>query len=258
MYEAWHRLRWPKIEKTTGPVNVIHATTFAIPPRSAPLVVTIHDLAFVHDPSHFTRRGVRFFGTGTRARPERRRPRPVSVDRDDLAIARRTASSAIDLRLVPLGVDLATASDEADRPRAPALRPRAALRDVDRNDRASQEPRPAPRGVRPRGRRTSSSPSSAPRGGTRTSAGCSIGHQNVKALGFVPHEHLAALYAGAELFCFPSLLEGFGFPVLEAMAQGTPVVTSRGTSTEELAGRCIGSRRPPRRRPRSPRASAGR
>ena len=54
-------------------------------------------------------------------------------------------------------------------------------------------------------------------------------------LGFVPGADLGPLYAGADVFCFPSLLEGFGFPVLEAMAQGTPVVTSRGTSTEELA-----------------------
>ena len=60
------------------------------------------------------------------------------------------------------------------------------------------------------------------------------GHPNVRTLGFVPHDDLAALYAGAEVFCFPSLREGFGFPVLEAMAQGTPVVTSVGTSTEEL------------------------
>ena len=58
----------------------------------------------------------------------------------------------------------------------------------------------------------------------------------VRVLGFVPFEDLGPLYAGAAAFCFPSLLEGFGFPVVEAMAQGTPVVTSLGTSTEEIAG----------------------
>jgi glycosyltransferase involved in cell wall biosynthesis len=58
----------------------------------------------------------------------------------------------------------------------------------------------------------------------------------VRVLGFQTREDLAALYAGADLFCFPSLREGFGLPVLEAMVQGTPVVTSAGTSTEEVAG----------------------
>jgi glycosyltransferase involved in cell wall biosynthesis len=57
----------------------------------------------------------------------------------------------------------------------------------------------------------------------------------VHVLGFVPDADLRALYGGADVFCYPSLREGFGFPVLEAMVQGTPVVTSAGTSTEELA-----------------------
>jgi glycosyltransferase involved in cell wall biosynthesis len=56
----------------------------------------------------------------------------------------------------------------------------------------------------------------------------------IRRLGWVDADELGALYAGASVFCFPSLLEGFGFPVVEAMAHGTPVVTSTGTSTEEL------------------------
>ena len=44
-----------------------------------------------------------------------------------------------------------------------------------------------------------------------------------------------AWYAAADVFCYPSLLEGFGLPVAEAMAQGTPVVTATGTATEEVA-----------------------
>ena len=59
---------------------------------------------------------------------------------------------------------------------------------------------------------------------------------DVRFIGFVPAADLAGLYAGAEVFCYPSEREGYGLPVLEAMAQGTPVVTSRGTATEEAAG----------------------
>jgi glycosyltransferase involved in cell wall biosynthesis len=52
--------------------------------------------------------------------------------------------------------------------------------------------------------------------------------------GFVPNELLPPLYAGAELFVFPSLFEGFGIPVLEAMASGTPVCAANTSSIPEL------------------------
>ena len=54
--------------------------------------------------------------------------------------------------------------------------------------------------------------------------------------GFVAEEDLPALYTGASLFAFPSLYEGFGLPVLEAMACGTPVVTSHSSALPEVAG----------------------
>ena len=53
---------------------------------------------------------------------------------------------------------------------------------------------------------------------------------------YVGEDHLPALYSGADLFAFPSLYEGFGLPILEAMACGTPVVTSNTSSLPEVAG----------------------
>jgi glycosyltransferase involved in cell wall biosynthesis len=58
----------------------------------------------------------------------------------------------------------------------------------------------------------------------------------VRALGRVPDETLAALYRQARVFVFPSLYEGFGLPVVEAMASGTPVVASSASSIPEVAG----------------------
>ncbi|MFG6206201.1 glycosyltransferase family 4 protein [Pseudomonas retamae] len=55
-------------------------------------------------------------------------------------------------------------------------------------------------------------------------------------LGFVPSADLPLLFAGARLFAFPSLYEGFGLPVLEAMSSGVPVVCSNSSSLPEVAG----------------------
>jgi len=60
--------------------------------------------------------------------------------------------------------------------------------------------------------------------------------QDVRFFGFVPDRTLAGLYRLASVFTFPSLYEGFGMPTLEAMACGTPVVTSRISSLPEVVG----------------------
>src|SRR5581483_9168745 len=59
---------------------------------------------------------------------------------------------------------------------------------------------------------------------------------DVRFLGFVPIDVLRIFYDAAKIFIFPSLYEGFGLPPLEAMAHGTPVVTSNASSLPEVVG----------------------
>lgn len=63
-----------------------------------------------------------------------------------------------------------------------------------------------------------------------------IEQEKVMFTGFVADEHLGAVYQGATLFCLPSKYEGFGLPVLEAMASGCAVAASRRASIPEVAG----------------------
>ena len=228
LYESWHLLRRPRVQWATGPVDVVHATGVAMPPRTAPLVLTIHDLSFLEYPEHFSRAGLRFF---RRALELARREADLVLCSSE-ATLEHCAAAGFErerLRHVPLGVRVQAAAGVAEvrsryglsapyvlwtgtvEPRKNLPRLLTAFAALDRELELVL--------VGPRGWNEDVPISS-----------------NVKLLGFVPADDLRALYAGAEAFCFPSLMEGFGFPVLEAMAQGTPVVTSRGTSTEELAG----------------------
>ena len=67
-------------------------------------------------------------------------------------------------------------------------------------------------------------------------AGPRLEGESVRALGYVADDELPALYRGAEAFVFPSLFEGFGIPVVEAMASGTPTVVSSHPSLDEASG----------------------
>ncbi|CAN5699893.1 glycosyltransferase family 1 protein [soil metagenome] len=234
LYESWHRLRRPRVERATGPIDVLHATSIAMPPRSAPIVLTIHDLAFLREPSHFTARGLSFFRRGL-ALALRDADLVLCSSRATAGDCRAAGFDPGRLRLVPLGVDAARAS-EADVER---VRQRYGLTRLYVLWTGTIEPRKNLAGLLRAFARVDADVDlvlAGPRGWNEDlDALVAASRRPVRALGFVPGGDLGALYAGASVFCWPSLTEGFGFPVLEAMTQATPVVTSRGTSTEELA-----------------------
>ena len=75
------------------------------------------------------------------------------------------------------------------------------------------------------------------RGGAVEKKARSLGlNGEVKFLGYVPRAELPGLFSGATAFVYPSLLEGFGMPIIEAMACGAPVITSNSSALKEVAG----------------------
>ena len=227
LYETWNRLGWPRVESSTGPVDVCHST-LAIPAATRrPHVVTIHDVAFVHTPERFSRHGAGVMRRGL----ERCR-------RADLVLcpSRTTADDLVALdfdrgriRIVPWGVEAVdvTADDLARVRRTHDLPDRFALFV------GTIEPRKnLPRLVEAMRAIPDLPLVVAGAEGWGETASASGG---ARLLGFVPAPDLRPVMQAATVLVYPSLEEGFGLPILEAMAQGTAVVTSRGSATEEVA-----------------------
>jgi glycosyltransferase involved in cell wall biosynthesis len=234
LYEAWHRLRKPAVERATGRVDVIHATAMPVPPRSAALILTVHDLAFLKNPAHFTRRGNSFFRRGLELalRDADLVLCPSQATLDD---CKQAGFEEDRLRLVPHGVQV--------RPVSPEDIERVKVRHRIERDyvlwTGTVEPRKNLPGLLRAWAQIDADAELVLAGppGWNEDLDEHIGaaRDRVRLLGFLPPSELAPLYAGATVFCYPSFTEGFGLPVLEAMAQGTPVVTSKDTSTQELA-----------------------
>lgn len=199
-------------------LDVLHCTTFR-GPRSAsvPRVLTVHDLAILRFPEAFPR-WHRLYGRAGLARVLRAADALVAVSeftKDETITLADVPAERI--RVVPNGVDSVFVPDgprgEGDYVLAVAtLEPRKNL------SRVVEAARLAGVELRVVGAR-------------------GWGGVNVSGwVGELPDAELAGLYRGARCVLYTSLYEGFGLPVIEAMACGTPVVTSRATAMEEVAG----------------------
>jgi glycosyltransferase involved in cell wall biosynthesis len=250
----WHRLRLPiPVEIITGPLDVFYSPDFVLPPtrRATRTLLTVHDLSFLHCPEAFVPALRRYL--------ERVVPRSIARADRVLADSAHTRSDIVSLLGVsPDKVEVlysgvpARFRPEAEPGERERLQARYGIGDQPyvlsvgtlqprknylRLIRAFANLKPEtlkPEAAKPetqlaiaggRGWLYEDIFSEAERHGDR-----------VRILGFVDEGDLPALYRSAVLFAFPSLYEGFGLPVLEAMACGVPVVCSNASSLPEVAG----------------------
>ncbi|MFN8533592.1 MAG: glycosyltransferase family 1 protein [Dehalococcoidia bacterium] len=242
----WNVLGLPlPIDRFTGPIDLYHGTNFLLPALGrARGVVTIHDLTFLVHPEFAYSRNERFL----------RRAVPRTIARATAICADSTATKHDLSRL--LGVDPARVSvvlggvDPRFRPATPEqiarVRERYPLEQPYLLALGTREPRKNLAGLldayhllRDQGsdvRLLLAGPGGWREEGFATRLANSTYRDDVISLGFVPDEDLPVLLSGCACFVYPSFYEGFGLPVVEALACGAPVVCSDTSSLPEVTG----------------------
>jgi glycosyltransferase involved in cell wall biosynthesis len=251
LYEAWNTfgVGGPgAFSRRLRTVDVVHAPSLAVPPKgNAALVVTVHDAAPLLFPETYTRFGRRFHEHGLAAAARRADVviAPSHAAADELAT--RAALPHERIRVVPHGVLQGIAAEATVQAARAAvgigadpyilwvgtLEPRKNVgvllegfrRLVERDD-------------PPHRLLLVASPGWLQTGAEVRAAAAALGDR-VRITERVGDEQLVALYRGADLFAFPSIHEGFGLPVLEAMSQATAVVCADIAALREVGGDAV-------------------
>ena len=248
LYRLWYRLRLPlPVQLVTGKLDLFHSPDFVLPPVSGgiPTLLTVHDLSFIHYPEVFPPALVDYLN----------RVVPWSVARAThiLADSRATRDDLVSIWRVPS--EKITILYSGVHARFRPVTDAAALTAVRARYGLGEEPYVLAVGtIQPRKnyqmliRAFQSVAAALPHnlyiaGGKGwlyddmlAEAARQGLEDRVRFIGFVDDSDLPGLYSAADLFVFPSLYEGFGLPLLEAMACGTPVLTSNASSLPEVAG----------------------
>ena len=240
-YPLWDLLGWPPLPAALASCDLVHATNPSAVPPARPaqrLVVTVHDLAFEHFPEAFPGRWRWLYRAGVRA----------AAHRADAILVPSTATAT----------DLAARSDvDPSRVVVTPLAPSTHVGTIDPAETLEQlgvrrpyalfvgtlEPRKnVARLIRAFRRVAPDLPHTlvlaGPPGWKVTGIVAEMADPagRIAHTGVVSPEQLDALYRAADAFCYPSMYEGFGLPVLEAMQRGTPVVASTTPALAEVAG----------------------
>jgi glycosyltransferase involved in cell wall biosynthesis len=236
--KLWRRFDGPRIERWTGPVDVVHGPNYVVPPSRAARVVSIHDLTFLHHPEFCTRHVLEYPGLLRRAIATGAWVH-TSSDFVRSEVVELLGADPGRVVTVPLGVTPGPAADPArGRTLAGAERYVLAIGTV--------EPRKnLPGLVAAFDDLAASDPDlrlvlAGPDGwgaDQLAAALSSARHRDrIVRVGFVPEADRGALLAGAAVVAVPSFYEGFGLAAAEAMLAGTPVVASDAGSHREVIG----------------------
>ena len=248
LYRLWYRLRLPlPVQWLTGKLDLFHSPDFVLPPVGGqiPSLLTVHDISFVHYPETFPRRLVTYLNQVV----------PRSIQRATHLLADSEATKA-DLQAcwqVP-GEKITVLYSGVHERFQPVTEPEK-LTAVRQKYGLGDSPYILSVGtVQPRKNYkmliqafqpiAASFPHRLIIGGGKgwldDEMLAEVNKQGldgrVHFTGFVADADLPALYSGADLFVFPSLYEGFGLPLLEAMGCGTAVISSNASSLPEVAG----------------------